>query len=340
MERAVLKMPPPRDPFEHIEFYSSGSTLLDLALGGGWAVGRVANVIGDKSVGKTLVAIEGFANFSRKFPGKSMRYVPAEGAFDPPYARKMGFPIDVTSPKDLIETVEQLNDDLVPFLKQKGPSLYVVDSLDALSDDSELLRPMSRGKEVDEDGEVKQGKGSYGAEKAKKMSQLFRRHVTDLEQNDTTFFIISQVRENIGVTFGKKYSRSGGKALDFYASQVLYLAHVNQIERTAKGQKRAVGVTVEAKVDKCKVGNPFRRCRFDIIFGYGIDDEQSMIDWLASSKEIDEATAKNLEKELASLRGQQDRAGLAQYNADIQKLTRDLWAEIEARLAPPMGKYE
>lgn len=340
MERASLKPAPPVPDFAHVDFFSSGSTLLDLALGGGWAVGRTANVIGDKSVGKTLLAIEGFANFNRSYAGKPMRYVPAEGSFDPPYARRMGFPVDVTAPEDMIETVEELNDDLTSFIKKKGPSLYVVDSLDALSDDAELVRPMTRGKKVNEEtGEEEQGKGSYGAEKAKKMSQLFRRHAVPLEENLTTLFIISQIRDNIGVTFGKKYTRSGGKALDFYASQILYLAHVAQIERTAKGEKRAVGVTVQAKVDKCKVGNPFRKVKFDIIFGYGIDDEQSMVDWLSSSKEIDGDTTKNLEKELDSLRNHQDREGLKQYNIDLQKLTRSLWAEIEDRLAPPMGKY-
>jgi recombination protein RecA len=146
-----------------LDFITSGSTLLDLALGGGWAERRIANVVGDKSTGKTLLCIEATANFAIKYPKGKIRYREAESAFDKGYAQALGMPIDrIDFGSKKIETVEDLFEDLTKICeKARQKEFVVVDSLDALSDRSELER------EIDE--------GSYGANKAKKMSELFRR---------------------------------------------------------------------------------------------------------------------------------------------------------------------
>src|SRR4051812_10773815 len=127
-----------------LQSFSTGSTLLDLALGGGWPVGRIFNIVGDKSVGKTLLAVEAFANFSIKYKGSLMRYAEAEAAFDESFAELLGFPKSVSRPKELLNTVEDFRDDLSKFLKdleeEDSAGLYILDSLDALSDESEVKR--------------------------------------------------------------------------------------------------------------------------------------------------------------------------------------------------------
>src|SRR5262249_54440053 len=124
------------------------------------------------------------------------------------------------------------------------PGFYILDSLDALSDEAEKARA------IDE--------GTYAMNKAKQMSALFRRLCQEMAQYNCTLAVISQVRDNIGVTFGDAYTRSGGKALDFYCSQIVWLAQTGKIARTVKGIERIVGVDIKAKVKKNKVGLPFR----------------------------------------------------------------------------------
>src|SRR5262249_40710237 len=150
--------------------------------------------------------------------------------------------------------------------------LYILDSLDALSDEAELEKFQAAldGKDV---------AGSYGTGKAKKMSEMFRLLTQDAEATGCSLGIISQIRDKIGVSFGETKTRSGGHALDFYCSQVLWLTEIGKLERSAYNQKRVVGVSVRSKNKKCKVGSPFRECDYDILFGYGIDDENSMIDY-------------------------------------------------------------
>jgi recombination protein RecA len=268
-------------PKPNIQFISTGCHLLDLALGGGWAEGRIANIVGDKSTGKTLLCIEASANFAMKHKRGRIRYSEAEAAFDEDYARALGMPINrVSFNEEPMATVEDFFDDLNSELKKAvetgDPCLYILDSLDALSDRDEMER------EID--------KGSYGAAKAKKMSELFRRGVRQLEAANVTLLIVSQVRDKIGVLIGRKTTRTGGRALDFYASQIVYLAQLQTISRTVSKIKRPVGVEIKAKVDKNKVGLPLREAKFEITFGYGIEDEDASLDWL--SKECGWSDAK------------------------------------------------
>jgi recombination protein RecA len=250
-----------------VHFFSSGCKVLDLALGGGWAEQRVSNVVGDKSTGKTLLAIEAATNFAIKYPKGRIRYRETEAAFQPKYAQLLGMPMkQVDFGNGMINTVEELFNDLSKCAKgAKQPELFIVDSLDALSSTAEAERDIDAG--------------SYGGEKAKKMSELFRRLIRAMSDR-ITMMVISQVRDKIGVTFGRKTTRTGGRALDFYSSQVLYLAQVGRVVKTIDKIKRPTGVKVLAKVDKLKVGLPFREAEFNIMFGYGIDDRKACLDWL------------------------------------------------------------
>ncbi len=196
-------------PSKSYTFIHSGATVLDSVLGGGWPLSRVSNIIGDRSTGKTLLAIEAMANFARSFPKCKSRFAETEAAFDDEYADALGIPMNrVERPQSPLDTVEEFHDDVLEYIDGvKSGGLYILDSLDALSDAAELKESID--------------KGSYGMGKAKKMSQMFRRIIRKLEQSNCHLMIISQTRQRINVAFGRQYTRSGGSSLDFYASQIL-----------------------------------------------------------------------------------------------------------------------
>src|SRR5262245_49730127 len=159
MERAKLKPKKRGGNYfaapSHLMFIPTGCQTLDLALGGGWAKNRIANIVGDKSSGKTLLCIEACANFAIKYPKGRIFYRESEAAFDQDYAKALGMPVArVSFGDDPLETVEDLFDELSDILRNKNDCLYICDSLDALSDRAELDRGIADG--------------SYGAQKAKK----------------------------------------------------------------------------------------------------------------------------------------------------------------------------
>jgi recombination protein RecA len=310
----VVKMIPPQTgglyfgtPKTDVKFISSGCTTLDLALGGGWARRRIANIVGDKAVGKTLIAIEACANFNRTEPKGRIRYRETESAFDPHYAAALGFPVDRVDFGDPMDTVEDIFEDLQKVIEgAKGPELYIVDSLDALSDRSEMERDINEG--------------TYGAKKAALMSQLFRRSVSELAAKDVTVIIVSQIRDNIGVTFGRKWTRSGGRSLDFYASQVLVLSQIERLYKTIAKIKRATGVMVKGALDKNKIGLPYREAQFPIIFGYGIDDR------VACAEFIEQVTGEVVKKDIDL--------------KELQRMVSENWWEIENKFLPKESKYK
>jgi recombination protein RecA len=255
-------------PDDEVEFFPSGCKLLDLALGGGWAQRRVINIVGDKSTGKTLLCIEAAANFARVHPEGRIRYRESESAFSKSYAATLGMPLDRVDFGEPVDTVEDIYEELDYRARNaEHPELFIVDSLDALSTRAELKRAI--------------GKGSYGADKAKVMSELFRTCNSAAAAANITTMIVSQERDKIGVLFGKKTTRSGGRALDFYASQVVWLAQIGRIKKTIAKQERVIGIRVRANLDKNKVGTPYLRADFPILFNYGIDDDRACREWLA-----------------------------------------------------------
>lgn len=319
------KEPPPK------QFIGSGSTLLDLALGGGWAIGRTFNIVGDKSTGKTLLAIEAFANFKKQYPHGRMRYAEAESAFDDAFAEQLGFPQEVTKPDELLITVEQFRDDLYKFANEdSNPCIYILDSLDALSDDAEQEKWTAHI-------EGKKEKGSMGAQKAKEMSELFRN--INKKLLNCAVGIVSQIRDNVGATWGETKTRSGGRALDFYATHVVWLQDLGKEYRSVKEEQRAVGLKVGSKVKKNKIGFPFREADYSILFGYGIDDEYSMLDWLKSVKEINEKYYKEIDSLLTTSRNKRDFVKLKEIREILVADATRVWKEIDAKLAPPIRKY-
>jgi recombination protein RecA len=305
-----------------VSFIKTGSTLLDLALGGGWAQGRVVNLVGDKSTGKTLLAIEATINFLRQEGHGKAFYVEAEAAFDEGYAGELGMPLDEIEFIDDIITVEKLFSFIDNACKKEKDSLIIVDSLDALSDEAEMERDID--------------KGSFGAAKAKMLSQLFRRCTKQLSVSNNTLFIISQIRDKMNVTFGETKNRSGGHALDFYATQVAWLAQTGKIYKEKSGQKRALGVNVLANVKKNKVGAPFRQAAFPIYFGYGVEDALSCHEFLKSAKALGlvDLPPSFIAKVFDTPQGDYDK-----YLKKLRMATRATWFDIEDSFAITRKKY-
>lgn len=183
-------------PKSNLQLISSGCEILNCVIGGGWPLGRIANIVGDKSTGKTLLAIEAMANFCLQFPEGKAVYCETEAAFDDDYAKALGLDMQGIQ-RDECTTVEELFDNLVKFIAEigeEGQGLYIVDSLDALSDKAEQERGIAES--------------TYGASKPKQLGQLFRRLAKPLEKSGVCVMIISQVRDAIGVSFGEKHRKS------------------------------------------------------------------------------------------------------------------------------------
>lgn len=339
VERKHLKKAiPASDYFPNeagVRCITSGCALLDCVLGGGWARGRVSNIIGDKSVGKSLLAIEACANFAQEEPRGKIFYREAESAFDIPYAKNLGLPEDrvdfgkegIDTAWDTIEDVFEDLDHQIGVCGTKGvPGLYVLDSLDALGSRAELARKI--------------GEGSYGLEKQKMLGQLFRQLIRKMRSVDLTLIIISQIRDKIGITFGEKHSRSGGKALDFYAVQALWLSHLGIVNQTHKGVKRATGVRIKAKCKKNKISAPFRDCEMEISFGYGVDDIAAGVEWLEEVKmlsklDLDKDDLDDFLVKASSFSGTE----LAAARSLVRKAVLEGWAEVEKGFAPTRRKY-
>jgi recombination protein RecA len=317
-------------PKDNLQLISSGCEILNCVIGGGWPLGRIANIVGDKSTGKTLLAIEAMANFRLQFPGGCAVYCETEAAFDDDYAKALGLDMDTIQRQDC-STVEELFDNLVKFIAEVGPDgqgLYIVDSLDALSDKAEQERGISDS--------------TYGASKPKQLGQLFRRLVKPLEKSGVCVMIISQTRDAIGVAFGEKHTRSGGKALDFYASQIVWLANMGQIKKTISKTQRTIGVTIKARCKKCKIGMPFREATFDIIFGYGVDDIGSNLEFLKGAGELSRFNLASTEQAITQFKKNFAAEGPEEQAVErlrLAEVVRKVWFGIEKSFLPPKGKY-
>lgn len=319
------------------DFVSSGCVLLDSALGGGWVLGRVANIVGDKSAGKTLLAIEACANFHSSYPTGAIRYAESESAFDESYAEALGMPVEHVkfNGGDPMRTVEDWYNDMVSFLdareKDKKPGLYILDSFDALSDDAEMER------EID--------KGSFGQGKAKKSGELFRKLVDRIEASKVLLIVVSQIRDKINVTFGETKTRSGGRALDFYCSHIVWIAEIGKLKKTIDKVERVIGVNVRANVKKNKVGLPFRTCDYPVIFGYGIDDLTASVEWLLSvgmNDPLREAVGMSKDGYKQRITGLRDRGGpeVREIRAKLNALVTEEWMRIETKFLPRGKKYD
>jgi len=307
-----------------LDFIHSGATVLDCTVGGGWPLTRIANIIGDESTGKSLLAIEACANFNRQYEKGLMFYRESESAFDDNYAAALGMPVDKVEfiEPDKFVTIEDfyedLNDCADKCIRREVPGVYILDSLDAMTSKEELER--------------KFGEASYSMERAKQMGKLFRLLKAKVREANMCLIIISQTRDKINATmFGKKKTRSGGRALDFFASQCLWLSHLDTINTTRGEVKRATGIRIRAKCEKNKISLPYRTCEFTITFGHGINSLASSLDFLEDAKCLSDVTPLKRSAYNKTVSEMDDDA-YWQENDRVSEIVRSTWRDIDERM--------
>jgi recombination protein RecA len=294
---------------EPMEFIPTGSLGLDIALGiGGLPKGRIIEIYGPESSGKTTLSIHAIAECQKR--GGIAAMIDAEHAFDKLYAQKLGVDVDnlLISQPDNGEQALEIADSLI---RSGAVDILVVDSVAALVPKAEL------------EGEM--GDSKMGLQ-ARLMSQAMRKLTATISKTGSTCIFINQLREKIGVMFGNPETTTGGNALKFYASVRLDIRRMAQI----KDGEEIIGNHVKVKVVKNKVAPPFRVCEFDIVYGQGISKVGEIVD-LGVEIGIVQKSGSWFSYEGAKLG--QGRDSIKQLFTDNPDLANEIEAKVKAKIA-------
>src|SRR3954463_13103922 len=305
---AVMRMGDRAD--EEIEIVSTGSLGLDIALGiGGLPRGRVVEIYGPESSGKTTLTLQVIANCQRN--GGTAAFIDAEHALDPTYAEKLGVNVDdlLVSQPDTGEQALEIADMLV---RSSAVDVVVIDSVAALTPKAEI------------EGEM--GDSHVGLQ-ARLMSQALRKLAGPLNRTDTICLFTNQLREKIGVMFGNPETTPGGRALKFYSSVRL---DIRRIE-TLKDGVEAFGNRVRVKVVKNKVAPPFKQAEFDIIYGTGISWEGTVLDTALERKIVQKSGSHFSVEDERLGQGRQNATAFLREHPDVGQ---QILARIQALAGP------
>ncbi len=298
-----------REPVTEADVVSTGSLGLDIALGiGGLPRGRVIEVYGPESSGKTTLALHAVAEVQKK--GGIAAYVDAEHALDPVYAKKLGVDIDelLISQPDTGEQALEITDTLV---RSGGVDIVVVDSVAALTPKAEL------------EGEM--GDQLPGLQ-ARLMSQALRKLTGSIARSNTIVLFINQIRMKIGVMFGSPETTTGGNALKFYASVRLDIRRIGSI----KDRDEIVGNQTRVKVVKNKVAPPFKQVEFDIMYGKGISKTGELLDLGVKAGVVEKSGSWFSFDNMRIGQGREAARNFLEQNADVA-------GKIETKIRENMG---
>ena len=308
---SLMKLGDSRETLD-VEVIPSGSILLDEALGvGGYPKGRIIEIYGPESSGKTTLALQAIAESQRM--GGIAAFIDAEHALDPVYARNLGVNIDELwiSQPDNGEQALEITESLV---RSGAVDIIVVDSVAALTPQAEIEGDMG---------------DSHVGLQARLMSQALRKLTGILSKSNTTIIFINQIRMKIGVMFGNPETTTGGNALKFYASVRM---DVRRIESIGKNADEVTGNRVRVKIVKNKVAPPFRKCELDLLFGSGISKTGSLLDAAVKYDMIEKSGA------WYSYNGEkigQGRYKTLEYIAHNPEFAAELETSLRAVMFPP-----
>lgn len=283
----------------NVEFIPSGALSLDLALGGGYPKGRIIEIYGPESSGKTTLTLHAIAEVQKK--GGTAAFIDAEHALDPSYAKKLGVDTNnlLISQPDNGEQALEIVDTLV---HSNAVDLIVVDSVAALTPQAEI------------EGEM--GDAHMGLQ-ARLMSQALRKLTAIISKSKATVIFLNQIRMKIGVMFGNPETTTGGNALKFYSSVRLDIRRTGQI----KVGEEVIGNRTKVKVVKNKIAPPFRNAEFDIMYGEGISATGDTLDLAVQHGVVDKAGAWFAYKDQKIGQG---REAAKQYLKDNPKLITEI----------------
>ena len=313
---SLMKLGDNKDVLD-VDIIPSGSILLDEALGvGGYPKGRIIEIYGPESSGKTTLALHAIAECQKK--GGIAAFIDAEHALDPTYAKNLGVNIDdlwISQPdngEQALEITERL-------VRSGAIDIIVVDSVAALTPQAEIEGDMG---------------DSHVGLQARLMSQALRKLTGILAKSNTTIIFINQIRMKIGVMFGNPETTTGGNALKFYASVRM---DVRRIESIGKNQDELTGNRVRVKIVKNKVAPPFKKCEIDLMFGTGISKMGSLLDAAIKCNLIEKAGAWYSYKGEKIGQGRDKTLEYLQNNVDFQN---ELDAAVREILFPQKEKSE
>ena len=296
---AIMKMGEATvDPLETI---STGSMSLDVALGGGIPRGRIVEIYGPESSGKTTLSLHVLAEAQKK--GGSVAFIDAEHALDPEYARKIGVNVDelILSQPDSGEQALEIVETLV---RSNALDVIVVDSVAALTPRAEI------------DGDM--GDSHMGLQ-ARLMSQALRKLTAVTSKSKTTVIFLNQLRMKIGIMFGNPETTTGGQALKFYSSIRMDIRSIGKIEEASTLDKEQIGIRVKVKIVKNKMAAPFKIAEFDVLYNKGISFEGDLLDLAAKYNVVRKAGAFYSYKETKLGQGRESVKAFMQENAKITK---------------------
>lgn len=284
-----------------IETIPTGSISLDIALGGGIPRGRVTEIYGPESSGKTTLTLHIIAEAQKK--GGQCAFVDAEHALDPEYAKRIGVDMEnlLVSQPDSGEQALEITETLV---RSNAIDVIVVDSVAALTPKAEIEGDMG---------------DSHMGLHARLMSQALRKLTAAISKSKTSVIFINQIRMKIGIMFGNPETTTGGNALKFYASIRMDIRSIGKIEDTSSDQKEIVGVRARVKVVKNKIAPPFKTAEFDIMYNKGISYVGDLLDLGVKYERIHKSGAFYSYGDVKLGQGREGAKGFLMGNEKIEK---------------------